>query len=355
MTNVGIQSPIVIRYCCALSVLCSVLLSSTCHAQLQASGDPWYRKLNDTYFRMNVPYVSANGQNKVIEVDSGVFSDNTKVQVYDAYAQNGLASGQVQEWLYIPAGRVGTDMTYRIMNRFYGTYLDSAPVNGQVKVKPFNGGLSQRWIFLAHPGGGYCLMSASTGNILSFLNSANGSALTMRTLSFAASQKATPVMTSAPSPLIPNDWNYVRPYSIHANDSLAMVLTDMTSSGGQNSSVGLQANAGGAPQHWVPQAAYGDPNMSFEDTFNLYRQFTGLKLAPFENQLNSGTSAVLRFAEPEPATMQRWYSMPARSGYYLIHAATGFALQRSSNANGATVSLVPASADSRQFWSYTRL
>lgn len=82
------------------------------------------------------------GTSKWMEVEDAVFAKGTKVQQYFGYERNGVCDGRNQQWLLIPAGIVGTEPTFFIINFGFLKYLEAG---SDATVQPGNDNDNQRW------------------------------------------------------------------------------------------------------------------------------------------------------------------------------------------------------------------
>jgi hypothetical protein len=281
---------------------------------------------------------------KVIEVDGGIFSAHDKVQVWDG---TNVARNQ---WIVVPAGRpYGAEMAYFVINMDYDKYLDSATVNGEVKVKPYSGSLSQWWLFVPSIGGGLNLVSANSGLALTFPNGANGSALRMAPLTFSSTQRIGTVTTNSGNPFNPGiSFNFPFPRTIRSAANPNMQLADLTAGSNlQNAFVGLRPRTPGITnQIW--HAFFDTSN----DYFRIYNSHNYYNLGSFDNVMFGGTNAVLRYPEVLPAEPQQWYALPTKypGQHYLVHAKSGLALKVQNSNNGAFAYLWPIDGSDLERW-----
>jgi hypothetical protein len=335
--------------------------------QYQQSGDRMYYGVTGFSYILKTPYIGAGtapANLKVIEIDSGLFGNNEKVQVYDGYNQNGSVSGKVQEWLFIPSGRIDGQMSYYIINRWHGTYIEASAVNGQVKAKPFNGALNQKWFIDAGLNFNQVfLRAASSGLYLTFPNSGNGSTVTMQNLTLAPAQQITLTTYSTGVNLPAYNWNYSQPRLIRLADNTNLVLGDsgQSSANVQNQVVVLQNRVAGANyQVWEPYTENTPSyisNLPGDDGFRLFKRWTNFTIAPWNNNGAQGFGITTRDYEPNPGQHQRWYAVPSRvdGQYILVHAASGLTIMPQFNGQGALLVFVPISAASSQRWVFTSI
>lgn len=343
----------------------SVLGSVCSWAQYQVSTDLWYNKINaDTFvLQTQYPYVGSIGSSnrKVIEIASGWFDDGTRVQVYNPYASNGSVSGLVQEWHFIPAGRIEGEMSYYIINRWHRRYMQASAMNGQVRALAFNGQLNQRWFFDSGFLNKRFLRSASSGLYLSFPSSNIGSGVTMLPLNLGTSQQIDVSTLVSADPVRGLNWNYLKPTIIHLADNPNLVFGDsaQSSSSTQNQVITLQNRVYGPTyQTWEPHSetwlqGNGSPvysNLPGDDGIRFVRRWTSFVMAPWNNMGSTGYGITTRFWEPNPGEQQRWYVVSSRTPgrFTMVHAASGLTLQPQFNGPGALLVLVPFNTDSSQ-------
>lgn len=335
-------------------------LPQTAFGQYQQVGDPLYGRISCTIWSLETPYQGAGtppANLRTLEIASGWLADNERVQVYDAYTQNGSVTGKVQEWIFIPAGRIEGEMSYFIINRWYRRYMESAGLNGQVRARAYNGQLNQRWFIDAGftPSQKF-LRSASNGLYLTFPNSANGSAVVMQTLNLGPAQQVRLIERSISFPIKPYNWNYSQPTLIRLADNQSLVFGDSGQSMAnvQNQVIVLQNRVAGANyQVWEPHSENQPSYTSWlpaDDGFRLFKRWTGFTVAPWNNfgAINYGITT--RAYEANPGESQRWYCIPSSEDgqFSLVHAASGLTLQPTYNGQGALLVLVPIGTASSQ-------
>ena len=146
------------------------------------------RRFSSVIFQTGISASNFDPMGKVMEVRSDWWDSGQTVQLYDRYLQNGFVPGTVQEWLFLPAGRIGGTMSFFIVNKEYEKYLDGRMIGGAVTVRTGDNSQFQRWFQLIL-NGKVTYMNAATNLVLSRTGSGNGSVFTMKTISFAATQQ----------------------------------------------------------------------------------------------------------------------------------------------------------------------
>lgn len=345
--------------------MAAIFLPGASSAQYQVPGDHFYRQVDSKTFVLKTPYAytspTGGATRMVIEVASGWLDDQSRVQVFQPYAQNGSVNGRVQEWLFIPSGRIEGQMSYHIINRWHRKYMQASGLNGQVRAQPYNGLLNQKWFIDIGSFGEKFARSASNGLYLTFPSGNNGASVTMQNLNLGITQQITIDVLTPGLPLWAFNWNYLKPTVIHLADNPNLVFGDSTQSSAsvQNQVVVLQNRVAGANyQVWEPHTEAwidhrGVPiysNLPGDDGFRLVKRWTSFTIAPWNNFGMQGYGITTRFWEPNPGEQQRWYAVVGREDgqYTLVHAASGLTLQPQFNGPGALLVLVPFSTASSQ-------
>lgn len=346
------------RVAAFFGALAAILVPATASAQYQVPGDYFYQKVDSKTFVLKTQYAynspSGSANRMVIEIASGWLDDQSRVQVFQPYAQNGSVNGKVQEWLFIPSGRIEGQMSYYIINRWHRKYMQASGLNGQVCALAHNGQLNQKWFIDIGPFGEKFVRSASNGLYLTFPAGNNGANVTMQPLNLGTTQQITIDMITRGHPLWAFNWNYLKPTVIHLADNPNLVFGDSTqsSSSVQNQVVVLQNRVAGANyQVWEPHTeAWIDSrnipiysNQPGDDGFRLVKRWTSFTIAPWNNFGMQGYGITTRFWEANPGEQQRWYAVVGREEgqYNLVHAASGLTLQPQFNGPGALLVLVP--------------
>lgn len=288
-----------------------------------------------------------NVSGKVIEVRSELLDNGNKVQIWDRYTQNGLVPGAVQEWFLIPAGRLGTEMSYFIFNKQYEKYLDSRLDGGAVTVRAADNSANQKWLMQTLEGK-VTYMNAETNSVLTRTGTTNGSIMTLKTLSFAATQRFLKRPSSNPfisilhvAPRARGDVGAM----FACADSPSLFLTD------DGSAFTLRDRNATTQSQRTFQAFHPQTSCDFGTLSN------NGDLGSLSNPVPGTVIGKTNSVEP-PASRQLWYIFESKVPfeYYIVNAEFGLALTVDSPVRALQTmrAQLLGTAGARQRWKFIR-
>jgi len=309
-------------------------LASACFAQILSFNEAIQffpgGRVGMSTFSLRTNYSSPwHPYQKVLEIASGVGSTGRRLQVYDPYTQNGAVSGNVQQWLVIPAGRPYGygPMTYNIVNVEHNRYIEGVMEAGSVRCADANGSLLQRWYMVANNNvpNGFVLSNASTYQVLTFNSSASGSAVTLSNNVNSVGQCLTLVADAKNFTGVFDNYNFRN--IIRSAASSNQVVAIFGGSYNDNAVTGLwQRYAGVHDQEWYGLSYESDLSHADSLVFKNVHASTAVGLE--NNVLTLGNYVVARTLLNPPIPSTRWYILPTKytNQYYIVNAETGLAL-----------------------------
>ncbi len=299
---------------------------------------------------------------KLMEVRSSFGNSGRIVQLWDYYVQNGFVPGTVQQWLLLPAGRIGGDMTYFIYNVEYDKYLDARTENGSVTVSTGDNSNYQRWFqfsFRYSDPPTVTYMNVETNSVLTRSGETNGSTFVMRTLTFADNQAFVPRTTPG---WIDTDFPNGVSFQTFPSETISCAADLAYSINGAtfgSFNLNLAGNVSSGVRRWNswhPASGSFLTGISASQYGVIQERYSGFFLGSLGPQSPGTTIGATYPVYPIGEGRQSWYVIDSKINgeYYIINAEYGYALTANSPlgpGSGMSTELL-GSAGARQRWRF---
>ena len=297
-----------------------------------------------------------------MEVRSSIGDSGRIVQIWDYYVQNGVVPGTVQQWLLLPAGRIGGDMTYFIYNVEYEKYLDARTDNGSVTVRAGDNSNFQRWFQFPFP---YTnpisatFMNVETNSVLTRSGESNGSPFVMRTLTFASNQIFVPLPTPG---WLDIDFQNGLSFQTFPSETISCAANPAYSINGANYgsfNLNLAGNVSSGVRRWNswhPASSSFISGVSDSQYGVIQERSSGFFLGSLGPQSPGTTIGATYPVYPIGEGRQSWYVINSKINgeYFIVNAEYGYALTANSPilpGSGMSTQLL-GSAGARQRWRF---